>query len=130
MANTEATAAAWIDRIASHPSVPFGARLRAHFAAARITRLCGCGCNSFDLEIPRGVVLAPLCAPLPDLKGHTSFFEIVFAADSEAEIDCMLFADARGYLASVDVMHGQANHLPMPEDVKLGEVKWVDSHAL
>ena len=80
------------------------------------------------MQIPEGIQLEPLCAPLPDLKGHTIFFEIVFASDSEA--DCMLFADARGYLASVDVMHGQANHFTMPEYVQLFEVKLVDSHAL
>lgn len=130
MTNTEGAAAAWIDRLAAHPAVSFGVRLREHFAAARIKRLCDCGCNSFDVEVPEGVALAPLCEPEPGRKGHRAFFEIVFASNAESEIDCMLFADARGYLASVDVTYGQANHLAMPEEIVLGNVMWVESNAL
>ena len=119
MANTAAKASEWVERLASHPSVPFGALLLRHFEAGRITRLCDCGCNSFDLEIAADVKLEPLCRPKPDMKGHAPFFEVVFSSENGAEIDCMLFADARGYLASLDVMHGQANHLPMPEKVTI-----------
>jgi hypothetical protein len=119
MANSPAKAREWVERLASHPAVPFGTNLLKHFEAGRITRICDCGCNSFDIEIPAGTSLVPLRQAAPDLKGHTPFFEIVFSSESDAEIDCMLFADSRGYLASVDVMHGQANHLPMPDQVSI-----------
>ena len=122
MANSPAKAREWIERLASHPAVPFGPKLLKHFEAGRITRICDCGCNSFDLEISQGTELEPLRPPTPDLKGHSPFFEIVFSTDTDAELDCMLFADARGYLVSVDVMHGQSNHLPMPDKLKIAGV--------
>jgi hypothetical protein len=92
MMNTEAKAAAWVKYLAEHPGVPFGPQLRRHFEAGRITRLCNCGCNSFDFEIPEATVLEPIGTP-----GRAGmFFEIEFESNADAALACLIFLDARG----------------------------------
>jgi len=54
MANTEQKAAAWVEFLAKNPAVPFRDQLQQHLSAGHITRLCDCGCNPFELEIPPG----------------------------------------------------------------------------
>ena len=63
MMNSDAKARSWLEFLAGEPFVPFGPTLQAHFNAGTITRLCGCGCNSFDLEISQGVTLEPIVPP-------------------------------------------------------------------
>jgi hypothetical protein len=116
MANNNAKARAWLEFLAKEPAVPFGSTLQAHFDAGRITRLCDCGCNSFDLEIPEGVVLVPLAPPGRSGK----FFEVVYESSAEAEVALLVFVDARGYLSGLDVTCGDGNHAPLPDDVQLG----------
>jgi hypothetical protein len=118
--NSALKAKGWVEFLAAHPSVPFGSKLADHFAAGHITRLCDCGCNSFDLEIPKAAVLEPLCEP----GGRGMFFEIQFESDAEAEIACLFFVDERGYLESLDVTCGGSNHAPLPDQVTLGKVLW------
>jgi hypothetical protein len=119
MGNSEAKAREWVKLLADEPAVPFGSRLREHFAAARITRVCDCGCNSFDVEIPSGVSLEPLAEPgNPQRK----IFEIVYESTAEADLAFLIFVDARGYLSSIDVTCGEANHALVPDDVRLGRV--------
>ena len=119
--NTLQKVSAWVEYLAAHPSVPFRSNLRAHFAAGHITRLCECGCNSFDIEIPDAAVLEPLSAP----GRGGMFFELNFESDAQAEVACLFFVDERGYLSGIDVTCGGANHLPMPDRVRLGKVLWV-----
>lgn len=126
MTNTETKAAKWVAHLANHPGVPFGPLLRRHFEAGRITRLCDCGCNSFDLEIPSGVVLDPISRP----GGGGMFFEIHFASNADAELACLLFLDGRGYLAGIDVTCGKANHAPVPDDIEVGEVVFRSNDAV
>ena len=116
MGNNEAKARAWVELLADEPAVPFGSQRRAHFAAARITRVCDCGCNSFDVEIPSGIALVPIAAPGEPQR------MIVYESSAEAEIAFLVFVDARGYLSSIDVTCGQANHAQVPDDVRLGRV--------
>jgi hypothetical protein len=92
--------------------------LKAHFDAGTITRLCDCGCNSFDIEIPEGVALLPI-ARWDEHAKDAMVFEIVYESTAEAEVTFMIFVDARGYLTSLDVMCGAA---PLPDDVRLGRV--------
>ena len=47
---------------------------------------------------------------------------IVYESSAEAEIAFLVFVDARGYLSSIDVTCGQANHAQVPDDVRLGRV--------
>ena len=122
MPNTEKKAAAWVEFLAQSTAVPFRDRLPQHFAAGRINRLCDCGCNSFDLQIPPDVKLDPLCPP-----GSTSgkFFEVAFESDAGAELAFLFFADRRGYLTGIDVTCGGANHAPVPDQIKIGKVHYV-----
>jgi hypothetical protein len=123
MSNNEAKARAWLEFLAKEPAVPFGPTLRAHFDAGRITRLCDCGCNSFDLEIPKGVTLDPLAEPGPSGK----FFEVVYESSAETEVAFLIFVDARGYLSGLDVTCGASNHAPLPDDIQLGAVLYAGS---
>jgi len=122
MANTEEKAAAWVEFLAKSPAVPFRDKLQQHFAASRITRLCDCGCNSFEVRIPPGINLEPLCAPSSTAG---KFFEVAFESDAEAELAFLFFADHRGYLTGIDVTCGGANHAPVPDQIKLGNVLYV-----
>jgi len=54
MSNTLARASKWTHFLASRAEFPAGERLLAAFHAGKITRLCDCGCDSFDIEIPEG----------------------------------------------------------------------------
>jgi hypothetical protein len=126
MTNTETKAARWVGHLADHPDVPFGPQLRQHFEAGRITRLCDCGCNSFDLEIPAQVVLEPISTP-----GRSGmFFEIGFESYPGAQLAFLVFTDERGYLSGVDVTCGGANHSPVPDDIQVGKVVYRSRHAV
>ena len=118
MGNSEAKAEAWLEFLAKESAVPFGSKLREHFAAGRISRVCDCGCNSFDLEIPAGATLEPIAEPGRPGK----IFEIVFESNAEAEVAFLVFVDARGFLSSIDVTCGDGNHAPLPDRVRLGRV--------
>jgi hypothetical protein len=120
--NSPSKAASWVSRLASEPAVPFGNQLQRHFGTAKITRLCQCGCNSFDVEVPASAQLEPLCEPG---DGRRMFFEIAFETDLDSAVACLFFADERGYLAGIDITCGAANHGPVPENVSVGKVAYV-----
>lgn len=129
MANTATKAKEWVDRLAAHPAIPFGDLLRRSFAAGKLTRLCDCGCNSFDIEVPDAADVPRLADSDPNWKGGRLMFEIVFEtglADPE-HLACLFFADPRGYLCSVEVTGGWSNHAPVPEPVELRKVHYSDS---
>ena len=119
MMNSDAKVRNWLEFLAREPCVPFGPTLRAHFDAGRITRLCDCGCNSFDIEIPQGVALEPLVAAGQPGK----CFEVVYASSSGAEVAFLVFVDTRGYLSGLDVTYGDGNHAPLPDDVQLARLR-------
>lgn len=123
MANSEAKARRWLEFLANEPAVPFGSKLRTHFNAGTIARLCDCGCNSFDVEIAEGVALDPIAEP----GRQGMFFEVVYDSDAEAEVAFLIFVDLRGYLASIHVTCGEGNHARMPDDVRLGRVTYAGS---
>ena len=83
-----------------------------------ITRLCDCGCNSFDCSIHEPTELQPLCKP----GAAGAFFEVAFSAGLPEPIDVVFFADDHGYLAGVDIHYGCSNSRPMPAQVALGSV--------
>ena len=74
---------------------------------------------SFDVEIPEDVVLPTLTTP----NGSVGmFFELVCESAECDEIAFLFFADARGYLAGVDITCGVGNHGPLPESVVITRV--------
>jgi hypothetical protein len=129
MANTEEKAREWIDRLAAQPAIPFGSSLRKIFESARLTRLCDCGCNSFDIEVPDAAQIDRLAPPAPRRKGSRMVFEIVFESDQDMQIACLFFVDPRGHLCSIDITGGWSNHAPVPECVQLGKVIFTTPEA-
>jgi hypothetical protein len=126
MMNSLDKAKDWVSVLAATVEVPFRASLQAHFDAGQITRHCDCGCSSFDLTIEPHIALEPLCEPS---EHGGAFFEVVFESTGEFEVDCMFFADKRGYLAGIDIMHGDANQAQMPDDIRVGRVQYVVDHV-
>jgi hypothetical protein len=123
MPNSVEKAVHWINFLAEVPEVPFADRLKAHFDAGKITRLCDCGCNSFDLKIDTDVVLPPLT----EVTGRSGkFFEIAFASDGGAEMAFLFFVDERGYLSGIDVTRGAANHGPVPDLLTVGKLLYIN----
>jgi hypothetical protein len=117
MANTAAIAATWVDTLSHRSELPFARLLAQHFARAAITRLCDCGCNSFDCHV-EGSGLAPLLASV----GSVSSFEVAFESGFGEPIDVTVRADERGLLAGVDIHLGLSNHVAMPTNVRLGKL--------
>jgi hypothetical protein len=119
MINSASSAASWVSFLSRQSEVPFRSHLQAHFDAGTITRLCDCGCNSFDLNIPTDRMLPPLCPP----RSHGGkFFELVCESTQGSEIAFLLFADDRGYLSGIDVTAGAANHEPLPDVITVSKV--------
>ena len=118
MTNSNAISAAWIDVLASRPEIPFAAKLKAHFVCAEITRLCDCGCNSFECSVKEASALEPLCS-----SGQSgSFFEAAFSACLEEQIDVVFFVDGQGCLSGIDIHYGLSNSGPMPSSVVLDKL--------
>jgi hypothetical protein len=110
----------WLEFLANEPAVPFGSTLRTHFDVSTITRLCECGCNSFD-EIPEAWSWIP-----PRRQGDQESSSRSSTNRMRAEVAFLIFVDSRGYLAGIDVTCGDGNHAQMPDDVRLGRVTYAE----
>ena len=119
MKNTESTSDYWVSYLAGLAEVSFGEELKLHFDAGGISRLCDCGCNSFDISIPDGVSVEPICSP--SVVGG-KFFELVALTEDDHEIAFLFFADKRGYLSGIDITQGSENHAPLPDNVAITKV--------
>lgn len=121
MKNTEATAARWTEFIATRPEFSAGEKLRAAFQAGRITRLCDCGCNAFEFEMPEDTI----AAPLTNAGGYGSILELSFEASElgtleRNSIEFIVFADSRGHFAGIEVDYC-GNSFPVPEHLQIHE---------
>ena len=115
--NSLARASKWVHFLASRAEFPAGARLLAAFHAGKVTRLCNCGCNSFDIQVLEGKV-APIAQP-----GATggAVFELEFqTAEAQRTLGFIVFVDANGHLAGIDVDYC-ANSYPVPDEPVLIE---------
>lgn len=122
MANTLATAQRWVRELSVRSELPFGEQLGRQFAAARITRFCDCGCNSFECTVPGGTEMPPLF----EERGLRSFEAVFEAAAGEDPIDVVFHADDRGLLAGIDIHLGLSNHAPVPENAALGKLLFTE----
>ncbi len=104
----------WIAHLASDSAIDFGPRLREQFEAGVVTRLCDCGCQSFDFAADPESGVAPLTTPSG--RGG-AFFEAVYEALEVSQVSFLVFADASGNLAGIDITAGGGNHEPLPEVV-------------
>ena len=117
MSNNLARASKWIHFLASRVEFPAGERLLAAFHAGKVTRLCDCGCNSFDIEIPDGTV-APLVQP--GATGST-IFELDFQTTEEQRtLEFIVFVGNNGHLSGIEVDYC-ANSYPVPDEPILVE---------
>jgi hypothetical protein len=120
MGNTHDTAARWTEFVATHAAFPAGERLLQAFRAGTITRLCNCGCNSFDLEVPDGA--APL---LVEPGGSGSVFQMEFEVDEPGSgerrsLEFIVFADRRGHFSGLEVDYC-GNSSPVPDELVIHE---------
>ena len=119
--NTEAVAAKWTEFIAGRSEFPAAAKLRAAFQVGRITRLCDCGCNAFEFEVPEGTTASPLAKQ----GGYDSLFELSFevtdvSTSERKSLEFILFADNRGHFAGIEVDYC-GNSFPVPESLEIHE---------
>jgi hypothetical protein len=122
MANTLKVAEHWTEFVASHPSFPVGNRLRAGFRAGKITRLCDCGCNTYDIEVPDTTNIVPLSQPGGGFGSvcEMSFEVREFGAQERKSLEFIVFADARGHFAGLEVDYC-ATSFPVPENLEILE---------
>jgi len=117
--NTPERARKWLNYIAGRPEFPRGSRLLSAFSAGEITRLCDCGCNRFDLELPDDTDVEPI-ATANDRYG--AVFQLDVPLRNEPfEMNFIVFASKRGHLAGIDVDYN-GNTLPVPDDPDLLDV--------
>jgi hypothetical protein len=113
MKNSIDTAARWTKFIAERPEFICGNALISQFGAGKITRLCECGCNSFNIELTRNVNTTPMVSPT---NGGRAVFFIEFAtAEPMGSLELIVFADAQGNWDGIDV-HFNGNTEPMPDN--------------
>lgn len=93
--------------------------LLEHFNAGTITRICDCGCNSYDLKVPKGSGLKPLMPALQ--RGGGCVLSMAFHfANRPGTLEFDVFVDADGYLGGVDVSCN-ANSEPVPNEPQVVE---------
>jgi|ERR1700690_1047404 len=116
--NDAATARHWTEFLASRKEMAGSKQLLQHFTAGTITRICDCGCNSYDLKVPRDSGLLPL---LPAKGRGGCVLSMAFKlGDRAGSVEIDVFLDAEGYLAGVDVAFN-ANSEPVPNNPQLVE---------
>ncbi len=117
MKNSVSRARKWVVFLGQRSEFPARVRFLAAFEAARITRLCDCGCNSFDVEVPDAARVEPLC---PQGR-YGAVFELCFkTTDDQGSIEFTVFADKNGHLAGVDVDYC-GNSAPVPDEPAIME---------
>jgi len=132
MSNGAEAAVRWTRFLASRAYIPRAHLIQEHFAAGTLSRLCECGCQSFDLAISSDAVIEPLVPPAS--RGGCALdlgYYVSDVTEPRRTVSILIFVDARGYLSSIEVNH-QGNTSAMPERVDLEEPpfhiygKWLD----
>jgi hypothetical protein len=118
--NTDETARRWTEFLASRTEIPGSQRLLDHFNAGTITRICDCGCNSYDIKVPHNPGLTPLLTPRGHGRGGCVLSMAFKFSNREGSLEIDLFADSDGYLEGVDVSCN-ANSEPVPDNPQLFE---------
>jgi hypothetical protein len=118
MNNSLSLARAWTEFIAARPEFTCGELMLRQFSAGEISRLCDCGCNSYDIVVPRDNNLPPLVPP-SERGGFVLQLEFN-TNESGKTVGFTLFADKDGYLSGLDVDYC-GNSFPMPENPSLSE---------
>ena len=115
--NTYLRAEKWVEFLATRPEFPAGEKLLAAFHAGTISRICECGCNSFDIEIADDCDVIALSKP----GEYGSVFEMEFSTNEEnTSLRFFIFTGKNGHLAGIDVEYC-GNAYPVPENPVLSE---------
>jgi hypothetical protein len=117
MANSAVLSKQWVEFVARRPEFRTGQKLRAAFERSRITRLCMCGCNSFDLEPLSG---SPPIAT-PSESGKIAFLMELRSSDPEGLAEFMVYVNGQGQFVGMDV-HFNGNCDPMPPALTLDQL--------
>jgi hypothetical protein len=118
MTNTLAISRSWTEFVASRAEFPCGDLLLRQFNAGEVTRLCDCGCNSYEFRASSDSGIPSLVAPG---EHGGSVFELEFQTDEWGKtVSFVVFVDASGNLSGLDV-HYCGNTSPMPEHPRLAE---------
>jgi hypothetical protein len=119
MSNSVEAAERWTRFLASRAYVPRAPLILQHYASGQITRLCDCGCQSYDIAIADNVVLAPLM-PASDRGGCALEldYHLLEPSNPGGTVTLRLFVDRRGYLSGLDADYC-SNSSAMPEHVVL-----------
>jgi len=116
--NSMVLAERWTRFLASRPEFRPGQLLIEQFDAGEVTRLCDCGCNSYDFRVAPDTQVKPL-APPSEVGGMA--FELEFRDDgSHRTVSFRLCVDNAGNLAGLDVEYC-GNSEAMPQNVHLVE---------
>lgn len=125
MTNTKETAAKWTAFIADRPEFPAGERLLEALRAGEIIRLCDCGCNAFDLTVPKDSGVKPISKT----GGYGSVFEISFEArgegppNNQGSLEFIVFADNQGHLSGIEVDFC-GNSYPIPNSLEVASAPY------
>jgi hypothetical protein len=111
MKNSASLSKHWIDFIANRPEFRAGPELRAAFEMSRVTRLCECGCNSFDVESITGGS-RPIASPSE--TGKIAFLMELPTCRPDGLAEFMVYVNSHGQFTGMDV-HFNGNCDPMPE---------------
>jgi hypothetical protein len=116
--NSPEKARLWTEFLAARKEIPSGDRLLQHFNAGTISRICDCGCNSYNMKVPMNSGLEPLLPPSE--RGGCVFSMAFNLSDRHESIELDLFVDAGGYLACVGVACNM-NSESVPEKPQVAE---------
>jgi hypothetical protein len=116
--NSPEKARLWTEFLATREEITGSERLLMQFNAGTISRICDCGCNSYDIQVPIDSGLEPL---LPSKERGGCAFSVAFSLGNRTgSIEFDVFVNAGGYLAGIDVSCN-GNSEPVPEKPQLAE---------
>lgn len=125
--NTEVLARHWTEFVAARPEFTPGRLLLEQFAAGEITRLCDCGCNSYEFKVRSDAQISPLAPPS---ERGSMVFQLEFQTPEWGKtVGFSLFLDAAGNLSGLDVDYC-GNSYPMPDNPQLVEPPYHSYGAL
>jgi hypothetical protein len=118
--NSKYKARLWTEFIAGQKEFPKSSLLLEHFNAGTITRICDCGCNSYDIKVPHDPGSSPLLPAKQHGRGGCAPSMAFKLSGTEDTLEFDVFVDAQGYLAGIDVSRN-ANSSPVPEKPQVVE---------
>lgn len=88
------------------------------FSHGTLSRLCDCGCNSYNFELDDGADVAPLGPP--SNRGGVAFLLAFETEEPKGTIEFMIYVDAKGDLDGMDVDF-MGNTSPVPDSFSIVE---------